>query len=259
MLNEFHITDIDQLWKITETHKDREWAYRGHQDAKWELESSLYRALSDRQVNWNKKASRFGKEKIHDPILEQELENSLIERFRTSIKLLTNAYPIQKNNLEWLSIMQHYGCPTRLLDFTYSPYVALFFAVERGLTDFSILMVNLSDIRRLTGSSYGSEYENLWTYEGARNPYALMFDPDEANERQLHQKGTFFTPSTLSLSFTEIIERNTVLRNSVTKLVFPSSLRYSAIESLRKMNLTAQTLYLGIDGFCRSLAFELYK
>ncbi len=32
--------------------------------------------------------------------------------------------------LEWLSIMQHFGAPTRLLDFTYSIYIALYFAIE---------------------------------------------------------------------------------------------------------------------------------
>ena len=32
--------------------------------------------------------------------------------------------------LSWLAVMQHYGVPTRLLDFTYSPYVSLYFALR---------------------------------------------------------------------------------------------------------------------------------
>lgn len=35
-----------------------------------------------------------------------------------------------KNTLEWLCIMQHYGVPTKLLDWTMDPMIALFFATE---------------------------------------------------------------------------------------------------------------------------------
>lgn len=52
------------------------------------------------------------------------------------------APPRQGETHEWLTVMRHYGTPTRLLDFTYSLYVAMFFAAEDVEGDSVIWAVN---------------------------------------------------------------------------------------------------------------------
>lgn len=54
-----------------------------------------------------------------------------------------NLIPQNNEYLEWLSIMQHYGAPTRLLDFSYSMYVALFMAMDNAFSDeYSLWCIN---------------------------------------------------------------------------------------------------------------------
>ncbi|MGJ8680834.1 FRG domain-containing protein [Paraglaciecola sp.] len=55
-------------------------------------------------------------------------ESTLIKKFKQSAAMLIDTAPNQ--SFDWLFLMQHYGVPTRLLDWSESPLVALYFAVE---------------------------------------------------------------------------------------------------------------------------------
>lgn len=83
---------------------DKIW-FRGIADESYGLEPSLYR-------------------KTDDPVIEKQLLN----RFKTrSLPFIDDKG--EKNYWEWLFIMQHYGVPTRLLDWSESALLGLAFAV----------------------------------------------------------------------------------------------------------------------------------
>lgn len=90
------------------------WIYRGQKSQKHRLEPSIERARQDRE--W------------------AEIEYLALREFQSKAGMhidpsrLPPAGP--DHELSWLAMMQHYGAPTRLLDFTYSPYVALYFALR---------------------------------------------------------------------------------------------------------------------------------
>ncbi len=77
--------------------------YRGQSDVKWDLKPSFSR------------------------LKKPPSEMSLIKRFKQNADLLLNKQI--KENIDWLFLMQHYGVPTRLLDWSESPLVAIYFAV----------------------------------------------------------------------------------------------------------------------------------
>jgi hypothetical protein len=102
------VKDWDELVRLLETLDG--WAFRGEPSARFELLSSLARRLErhcpDRQA-WR----------------EREERALRIFRRKAHIYLEADAQAVLDDDLRCLALMQHHGAPTRLLDFTKSPYV----------------------------------------------------------------------------------------------------------------------------------------
>src|SRR5690348_7153537 len=109
-LNDF----LQELYNDT----SRRWVFRGSGYPR--LETTLERA-----------ALEFGLSPDKLPTVEL----GLLRQFARHYHHYTAQIPEPDNYLEWCSIMRHYGAPSRLLDFTYSFFVALYFALE-GPHDF---------------------------------------------------------------------------------------------------------------------------
>ena len=129
MLKRVDIKDITQLMQVLNSYGTSVF-FRGHADANWKLESSLERVLGK---SWSaEKARRY--------------EDYSIRTFKSKFHLYDRENITPTTKLEWMSLMQHYGVPTRLLDFTESPYVALYFALEaydyNTANDLSVIAVD---------------------------------------------------------------------------------------------------------------------
>lgn len=115
------IRDIQRKWAPEEKHVDL-W-YRGLQKSHWTLVPKLYRYLNK-----------------NDDVNEEE--SDIREDFIRRAPSLTTYKP--ENEWEWYFLMQHYGAPTRLLDWTGNPLLGLYFAVRdnQGLHDAAVWILD---------------------------------------------------------------------------------------------------------------------
>lgn len=116
-----HVSSWMDLYSLARFFKKmRGWVFRGHCKAEWSLQTKLERNYSEVNLNQESAAIRNF----------ENLAGGMIKRDRSPISLL--------------SYMQHYGTPTRLLDFTKSFQVALYFAFSdlESNDDHAIWIIN---------------------------------------------------------------------------------------------------------------------
>ena len=233
----------------------KSWAFRGQSDAGWSLASSLSRYLSSFQV---------------DPAAWTLQEWRIIRIFRRKAHLFLGNVPAEDDVFQWLAMMKHHGAPTRLLDFTWSPFVAAFFALAWATRDAAVWALCVPRLRRAPGhlpEEYrGTEatrpmrepgsFERLFL--NATVPFVAVGEPYVMNQRLVAQSGTFVTPSVVDRPVEEILATYPEPKTLLTKIVLDTeNLRDDAMEALYNMNVTPATLFPDLDGLGRSMAYEL--
>lgn len=103
---------LAKLRSFAQEFPDTPYVFRGQQDSNWRLCTSYQRY-------W------MGK-----PMHHELFPNRMIRQFRSGVKKLGLDHPSGDDPLTWLEYARHHGLPAPLLDFSWSPFVALYFAFD---------------------------------------------------------------------------------------------------------------------------------
>ncbi len=171
----------------------------------------------------------------------------------------------------WLSLAQHHGLPTRLLDWSYSPYVAMHFAtsdIERFDRDGVIWCVDFvaaskllpKEFRKLLEESGAQVFtvdmldeimtdhhiDSLAEFAKLAGPETVVFfEPPSLDERIINQFALFSLLSDPNLKFDEWLAKHPDLYR---KIVMPAELKWEVRDKLDQANITERVLFPGLDG-----------
>lgn len=260
MIKTFEIPDISSLI-ATLNGFENSYIFRGQSDASWHLESSLERAIGPA---WSQERAR-------------KFEEFSLLQFKSKFHLYDTENVQPQTKLSWLSLMQHYGIPTRLIDFTESPYIALYFALEScspktnshiaiyAINYSALIEASLGHIRRMDGgfkedmiSAYlkrDSIFEDIID----RFSYDIVWitEPTVLNKRLDRQSGSFLLSGNRDVKIEAALNEMKYTSVDVQKLVIPTTLYSNIYALLRKMNITAKSIYGDLFGLAQSIKTEM--
>jgi hypothetical protein len=206
--------------------------FRGQGSESWSITSSFDR--------WYQSSPR-------KDLSKRDAAERFLSFFRDEASRLTPDPGISSNQEQLLGLAQHYGVPTRLVDWTESPYVAAFFGFS-GLASSPepssrIAIWCLDTTSRIWDEDTGIRLLNI------SSPY---------NERLKNQLGKFTLLQSPFDSVNEHIDKCDRDGTALLKITLPATEAHAALSDLDFMGINYSTIYPGLDGCARAANLRVF-
>jgi hypothetical protein len=167
---------------------------------------------------------------------------------------------------DWMALAQHHGLPTRLIDWTYSPYVAMHFAtakLEDFDTDGVIWSVDFAKANELIPAELKAKLQEEGSYTFtvemlngiatmpaefdrlASEPFVVFFEPPSLDDRIVNQFALFSLMSSPTAALDDWLTEHPEL---CRKIIIPAAAKWEVRDKLDQANITERVLLPGLDG-----------
>ena len=227
------------------------YVFRGQPDASWLLKPSLLRRM-------NGLSDRAYAHEI-EQLLEDEFmaQASLFHEVRSVFPILLAAGPMER----W-AYMQHHSCPTRLLYWTASAFVAAYFAIEQlPDTDGAVFVVAPEALNIQQEDTATPEITKEMLVDLEAPDCVTFWWPHLRSSRIVAQQGHFsVSTNILAAHDEEILDACSAVAAKQQdkflhlKIIIPSRLKIVILQQLRAMNVAPHALFPTVDGLGKSLS-----
>ena len=135
--------------------------------------------------------------------------------------------------------------------------------LENGEGDAAIYAIEHSALKKADKIFFGASADLDEIYKKTLNingdieeAFIYTFEPKFSNERIMAQQGVFLMPNFLKMSHQGILQDYDFKQRQFVKYIIPKNLRASGIRHLYQMNVTANIVYPGLEGFCKSMRHQ---
>ena len=223
--------------------------------------SYVYRGTWNKSYDLSTSITRIGPQ-------YEKLEMHILRNFRKYAHSMASQNDMIWN---WLALAQHHGLPTRMLDWTYSPYVALHFATQdlsKYDEDAAVWCVNYVKSTQYLPNALKKaidvEGSNVFTPEVLapvcptfkalssfhKDDYVLFLEPPSLDARIMQQYALFSMMSDVKAELSQWLQQHPEL---YFRVIIPAKLKWEVRDKLDQANITERVLFPGLAGLSQWL------